>query len=67
MNTAIINTENKSDFKLITDLAKKIGVKIKILSHRQMEDIALGYLIEEGKTGGYINEEEFLKKLKDEN
>ena len=64
MQAVLINTNNKSDFKLITDLAKKIGANTKVLNKEEMEDFTLGELIEEGRNGEYVDKDKFLKKLK---
>ena len=41
MQTVILNSKSKSDIKLLTDLAKKIGVNTKVLSDTDIEEIGL--------------------------
>ncbi len=50
METVILNSKSKSDIKLLTDLAKKIGVNAKVLSETDIEEIGLSYAIKEGRT-----------------
>ena len=64
MQTVILNSNSKSDLKLIIDLAKKIGVDTKVLSESEIEDIGLAYAIKEGRTKEYIDPEKFIKKLR---
>lgn len=64
MQTVILNSKSKSDIKLLTDLAKKIGVNIKVLSETDVEEIGLSYAIKEGSTKEYVNTEKYLKKLR---
>ena len=64
MQTVILNSKSKSDIKLLTDIAKKIGVDIKILTESDKEEIGLSYAIKEGRTKEYINTEKYLSKLR---
>jgi hypothetical protein len=45
-------------------VAEKMGIKTKYLSEEEIEDMGLGKAIMEGKTGEYIDTDEFLKSLK---
>jgi hypothetical protein len=64
MKTAIISSESESDIKLLIELANKLGIKSKILTEEDAEDLALVYAIEEGKTGEFIDTQDYLKKLR---
>jgi hypothetical protein len=39
MNTLIVNTESKSEFKFLTNLLKKLNFDARILSEEEQEDI----------------------------
>jgi hypothetical protein len=64
MQTAILNSDSKSNLKLVLDLAKKIGIKTRLLSDSELEDIGLVNAIKSGRTGEYIDTTAFLKKIK---
>jgi len=64
METAILNSNSKSDLRLILELAKKLGVSSNILSKNEIEDISLGNAIKKGRTKNYVDTNDFLKKLK---
>ncbi|MEI8137349.1 MAG: hypothetical protein WCH21_08505 [Bacteroidota bacterium] len=64
METAIINSNNKADIKLLLDLAKKIGVHTKVLSRKEIEEMGLSNAIKKGRTGEYIDTDAYLKKLR---
>jgi hypothetical protein len=64
MQIVILNSESKSDLKLLIDLAKKIGVKAKVLSETDIEEIGLSYAIKEGRTKEFVNTEKFIAKLR---
>ena len=64
METVILNSKSKSDIKLLVDLAKKIGIKTRVLSESEIEEIGLSYAIEVGRTKQYVDTEKFMKKLR---
>ncbi len=64
METVILNSKSKSDIKLLVDLANKIGIKTRILSESEIEEIELSYAIEKGRTEQYVDTEKFIKKLR---
>lgn len=64
MKSAILTSESKKDLQLLIDLAKKIGVKTRVLTDEQLEDIGLVKAIKEGRTGTYVDADKFLNNLK---
>jgi len=64
MKTAILSGESESDIKLIVKLANKSGIKTKVLTEEDVEDLAMVYAIEKGKTGDYVDTAEFIKSLR---
>jgi hypothetical protein len=65
MGAVLFQSDSKSDLKLLMELAKKLGINVKELSINDLEDIGLATAMEEGKTGEYIDSEEYLRKLKE--
>lgn len=63
MQKALLESESLSDLKLLLDLAKKIGIKSKILSADEIEEIGIANAIKIGRTDEYIDTNEFLKKI----
>ena len=63
MQTAILESESKSNLKLLLDLAKRLGIKSKVLSVDEIEEIGLAQAIKIGRTGEYVDTDEFVKKL----
>ena len=64
MQTLILKGESAGDIKLIAELAKKMGLKTKILSQEEKEDIGMLYAIKKGRTKKYIDAEKFIQDLK---
>ena len=64
MQTVVLRGKSKADMKLLADLAKKIGVKVKYLTEADKEDIGMLNAINTGRTGEQLSTENFLKNLK---
>jgi hypothetical protein len=64
MQTLVLNGESASDIKLIAEIAKKMGLKAKILSEEEKEDIGLLNAIKKGRTKKYVETESFISKLR---
>jgi hypothetical protein len=63
METVVLQGNSKADLKMLTDLAKKIGITVKYLSEVEKEDIGLLQAVKEGRTGKYVNTDNYLQKL----
>ena len=64
MNSAILTTNSNKDLKLLIELAKKMGIKTKILTTEQKEDLGLLAAIRKGRTEEFVDTEKFLHSLK---
>jgi hypothetical protein len=64
MQAILLDTDSKSDLKLLMEIAKKIGIKAKTLSEVDMEELGLVHAIKSGKTDEYVDTNSFLKKLR---
>lgn len=64
MQVVVLQGGSKVSLKLLTDLAKQMGIKVKFLSDEEREDIGLIMAIKEGRTGKHVNTENLLKKLR---
>ncbi len=64
METVVLNSESKENLKLLTDLAKKIGVKVKFLNKEETEEIGILSAILNGRTGEYVDTDSFIETLK---
>ena len=64
MKTVILSSESESDLQLLIELANKLGMKTQLLTEEDAEDLAMVYAIEKGKTGEYVDTQDFLKSLR---
>ena len=63
MQSLIINTESKSDFKLLKELATKLGLVSKELSAEEQEEMGLINAIKKGSKSKIVSREAVLKSL----
>ena len=64
MENILLQGNSKEEIKLITALAKKMGMKAKVIKNDFMEDIALANAMQKGRTSEYVDTTEYLNKLK---
>jgi len=64
METAILTSRSKSDLKLLLELAQKIGIKTKVLTHEEIEELGIILAIKDGRTEEYVDTDKFLEKIK---
>jgi hypothetical protein len=64
METVVLQGKSKDELKLLTDLAEKIGIKVKYLTKEEKEDIGMLLAINKGHTGQYVDNDSFVKKLR---
>lgn len=64
MQTLILNGESAGDVKLIAEIAKKMGLKAKILSETEKENLGMLNANKKGRTKEYIDTESFILKLR---
>jgi hypothetical protein len=64
MQTVVLNSDSKAELKLLTDLAKKLGIKVKYLTGEEKEEIGLAMAIKQGNVGEYVDAGIFIEKLR---
>ncbi len=63
MSAIIIKADLKSN-KLLSDLAKRLGGDVITLKDKELEDFALGILMNKVKTNENVSRDEVMKKLR---
>ncbi|MCD4680155.1 MAG: hypothetical protein K8S00_07190 [Bacteroidales bacterium] len=64
MESAILHTDSNHDLSLILQLARKLGIAARKLSKDEIENYGFSIAIAKGKTGEYVDTEEFLNELR---
>jgi len=62
MSALVIKADSKSN-KILKELAKKLGGNVLSINDMQFEDLALGSIMENEKTGKTVSREEIIKIL----
>ena len=65
MGAVVIKIDDKNN-RLIAKLVKELGGKVISINEEQYEDLVLGTLMDEEKTGESVSREEVMKKLRNE-
>ncbi len=63
MDGLLITSKDKSELTLLAELAKKIGINVKMLSEDEILDIGLLTAMEVGRKSKLVPKSEILKKL----
>ena len=64
MKTVILFGESEADLKLILELAHRLGIKTKVLTEEDAEDLAMIYAMEKAKTGECVDRSAIIKSLR---
>jgi hypothetical protein len=64
MTSVVLKSTSKENLLLLVQLAQKLGVDVRIVKEKDLEDIALVHAIESGKTGEHISVDELLRRFK---
>ena len=63
METLVIDINSKEDKRVFTTLAKRLHLKLRVLSQYEKEDIGLASAIDEGRKSGYVDEKTIMNTL----
>lgn len=64
MSSIVVSPKNPNEFQFLSELLKKLGADVKVLSDEDMEDIGLSILLKEADRSEVASEEDVLSKLK---
>jgi hypothetical protein len=64
METALIQLPTKEDLELLMALVRKMGGKSVNLTEDESEDLSLGVLMQQQRTGENVSREEVMAKLR---
>jgi len=64
MESIILKSESKDSLNLLLKLAKKLGIEAAFLSQEAIEDISLSNAMKKGKTGEFVDADQFIKDLR---
>ena len=63
MDTLVITPNNTEDLRLLTDLLKRLKIKVRLLTPEQKEESRLALLLEEVDRSDKVDRSEIIAKL----
>jgi 7-cyano-7-deazaguanine synthase in queuosine biosynthesis len=63
MKPIIVRPKNRTEYKFINDLLKKLNIDSRVLSLEELEDIGMSILMREAVQSKKVSRETVLKKL----
>lgn len=63
MTAAVFESKSKSDLKILIELAKKLGVRTRYLSPKELETHVMAFKIEEGMNSPTVSREQIMRAL----
>ena len=64
MKSAILTSDSNKNLKILIELADRLGIKSKMLTEEQLEDIGLVRAIRKGRTGSFVDTDKFIGGMK---
>lgn len=64
MSSIVVSPKNQKEFQFVSELLNKLGVRSKVLSDEELEDLGLAVMMKEIDRSEVISEDEVMKKLK---
>jgi hypothetical protein len=63
MAALIVDTKNTTDLELIQNILKKMGIKSKVVTESEKEDMALGFLMQKADRTRKVSRNTIFRKL----
>ena len=64
MKIVIFTSDSNKTLELLSKLAKKLGVGVKVLTAKELEDTGLAKAMKEGRTRKFVETGKFINGLK---
>lgn len=64
MSSIVVNPKSQKELQFISELLNKLGVRSKVLSDEELEDLGLSVMMKDVDRSEVVTEDEIMKKLK---
>lgn len=64
METLVLQSLSKKDIAMFEELARRAGLKTRLVNKEYVEGLALAGAMDVGRTGEYVDTEAYLTKLR---
>ncbi|MEQ8554518.1 MAG: hypothetical protein RIC06_14830 [Cyclobacteriaceae bacterium] len=64
MSSIVVSPKSQKELQFISELLNKLGVRSKVLSDEELEDLGLSVMMRDVDRSEVVTEDEIMKKLK---
>ncbi len=64
MSSIVVSPKSQQELQFLSELLKKLGVDLRVLSDEDSEDLGLAILLKDVDRSDFVSEEEIMAKLK---
>ena len=64
MSSIVVSPKSQKEFQFISELLNKLGVRSKVLSDEELEDLGLAIMMKDVDRSDVVDEAEIIQKLK---
>ena len=64
MSSIVVSPKSQKELQFISELLKKLGVRSKVLSDEELEDLGLSVMMKDVDRSEVVTEDAVMKKLK---
>jgi len=64
MSSIVVSPKSQKELQFISELLNKLGVRSKVLSDEELEDLGLSVMMRDVDRSEVVTEDEVMKKLK---
>jgi hypothetical protein len=64
MSSIVVSPKSQKEFQFISELLSKLGVRSKVLSDEELEDLGLAVMMKDVDRSEVVSEDEIMQKLK---
>ena len=64
MSSIVVSPKSQKELQFISELLSKLGVRSKVLSDEELEDLGLAVMMKEVDRSEVVGEDEIMQKLK---
>jgi len=64
MSSIVVRPKNQKEFQFVSELLSKLGVRSKVLSDEELEDLGLAVMMKDVDRSEVVDEAEIMRKLK---
>lgn len=64
MSSIVVSPKSQKEFQFVSELLNKLGVRSKVLSDEELEDLGIAIMMKDVDRSEVVSEDEIMRKLK---